>query len=231
MHIRFTLLVTLLLSSTITLASGQRHYEVSITNITKGQTFTPQLVAMHTHSVNLFSLGAPASSSLELLAESGDTAPLTDDLIDMSGKVGEVTTIPGLLVPGETATVEISGRRRHNFVSIAAMLIPTNDTFVALNRMRLPHRGSVSYTAIAYDSGTEENDQNCANIPGPRCIKNGEQGEGHSPGPNKSDEGYVYVSNGFHDLGEIDDKGNEILGPLVYDWRNPVAIVTIKRLR
>jgi hypothetical protein len=29
----------------------------------------------------------------------------------------------------------------------------------------------------------------------------------------------------------MDKKGNEILGPLVYDWRNPVALVTIKRIR
>ncbi len=226
MHIRLTLLVTLLLSSTIALASGQRRYEVSITNITKGQSFTPQLVAMHTRSVHLFTLGQPASSSLEQLAESGDTAPLTADLSDLSDKVGEVATIPGLLTPGQTATVEISGRRRHRFLSLAAMLIPTNDTFVALNRMRLPHRGSVSYTALAYDSGTEENNQNCANIPGPRCL-----GEGHSPGPNDTDEGFVYVSNGFHDLGKLDAEGNEILGPLEYDWRNPVALITIKRIR
>jgi hypothetical protein len=231
MHIRLTLLFTLLLSSTITLADGQRRYEVSITNITKGQSFTPQLVAMHTSSVHLFTLGQPASSSLELLAEGGDTEPFSAELMDMSDKVGEVTTIPGLLTPGQTAIVEISGRRRHRFLSMAAMLIPTNDTFVALNRMRLPHRGSVTYTALAYDSGTEENDQNCAHIPGPRCIKDGEQGEGHSPGANDSNEGFVYVSNGFHDLGEMDAKGNEILGPLVYDWRNPVALVTIKRIR
>ncbi|HFD11915.1 MAG TPA: hypothetical protein ENJ32_05545 [Crenotrichaceae bacterium] len=226
MHIRLTLLVTLLLSSTITLASGQRRYEVSITNLTKGQSFTPQLVTMHTNSVRLFTLGEPASSSLELLAEGGDTAPLTADLNDLSDKVGEVATIPGLLTPGQTATVEISGRRRHRFLSFAAMLIPTNDTFVALNRMRLPHRGSVSYTALAYDSGTEENNQICVNIPGPRCL-----GEGHSPGPNDTDEGFVYVSNGFHDLGKLDAEGNEILGPLEYDWRNPVALVTVKRLR
>lgn len=226
MHIRLTLLVALLLSSTIALAGGQKRYEVSITNITKGQSFTPQLVALHTRSVDIFTLGQPVSSSLELLAEGGDTAPLTADLSDLSDKVGEVTTIPGLLTPGQTATVEISGRRRHRFLSLAAMLIPTNDTFVALNRMRLPHHGSVSYTALAYDSGTEENDQNCAHIPGPRCL-----GEGHSPGPNDSDEGFVYVSNGFHDLGKLDAEGNEILGPLEYDWRNPVALVTIKRIR
>ena len=97
----------------------------------------------------------------------------------------------------------------------------TNDTFVALNGVRLP-RTTATYTAIAYDSGTEANDQNCRNIPGPRCG-----GEGFSPGPNAGDEGYVYVSNGFHDLGN----NRRLLGPAVYDWRNPVARITVRRVR
>ena len=72
------------------------------------------------------------------------------------------------------------------------MLIPTNDTFVALDSVRLPRVGSTARLAIAYDAGTEANDQNCNNMPGPRCG-----GVGFSPGPNVGDEGYVYVSNGF----------------------------------
>lgn len=225
MNIRFTLLIVLLISANLVFADYRPRYEVSITNITKGQTFTPQLVALHKGSVRLFSLGKPASLSLEILAEEGDTGPLTADL-DLADKVGEVKTIEGLLGPGKTASVEISGRYRRRCLSFAAMLIPTNDTFVALNCIRLPHRGSISFTALAYDAGTEENDQNCHNIPGPRC-----EGMGHSPGPNDTDEGFVGVSNGFHDIGEMDADGNEILRPFVYDWRNPVALVTIKRIR
>ena len=231
MTMRFKLLMILLLSSNLAFAENGPRYEISITNITKGQTFTPQLVVTHKASVNLFTLGEPASLSLEMLAEGGDTMPLTSDLQDLSNKIGEVKTIPGLLGPGETVKVEISARRHHRYMSFAAMLIPTNDTFAALNSVRLPHRGSTTYTALAYDAGTEENDQNCANIPGPRCVVDGVQGEGHSLGSNDGDEGYVYIGNGFHDLGREDENGNEILGPVDYDWRNPIGRITIRRLR
>jgi len=222
MKIQLGIALALLLPLNQAVADGQ--YKVSITNITKGQTFTPQFVATHDHSVSLFSFGTPASSSLEILAESGDTAPLTAEAEAVPNKVGNVLTIAGLLGPGKTATTEISASDGHNYLTMAAMLIPTNDTFVALAGMKLPEEGSVSYIARAYDAGTEENDQNCAHIPGPRCG-----GEAISAA-SESDEGFIYVSNGFQALGSADAEGNEILGPNVYDWRNPVAQITITKM-
>lgn len=58
------------------MAQGPRRYEVSITNITKGQTFTPILVATHRPGVRLFELGMEASPELEAVAETGNTAPM-----------------------------------------------------------------------------------------------------------------------------------------------------------
>ncbi|MEO8224689.1 MAG: spondin domain-containing protein, partial [Gammaproteobacteria bacterium] len=86
--------------------------------------------------------------------------------------------------------------------------------------------GSITYFAQAYDAGTEANDQNCNNIPGPRCG-----GAGSSPGNNAGDEGFVHISNGFHDLGSQGPGGGEVLKPAMYDWRNPVAMITVRRLR
>lgn len=220
------LAVSSLLLSPLTLADHGRRYEVTITNISKGQTLTPQLVTTHAPHVELFALGSPVSLGVEILAEDGNTAPLTEELESKGRSVSDIKTIGGLLGPGETSSVVISTGRHHNQLSVMAMLIPTNDTFVALEGVKLPYRGSKSYVAIAYDSGTELNDQKCINIPGPRC-----QGEGFSEGPNDGDEGFVYVSNGFHDLGTEDAEGNEILLPLTYDWRNPVALVKVTRLR
>ena len=196
-------------------------YEITITNITKGQTFTPQLVATHNASVRLFTLGQPASPALEILAEGGDTQPLTDALLNLGANP---QTIGGLLGPGETATVYVAAHPRE-LLSFAAMLIPTNDTFAALDRVPLPRHRTSRHVALGYDAGTEANDQNCANIPGPRCG-----GEGFSGGSQDGDEGYVHVGNGFHELGADDGAGNEVLGPLTYDWRNPVAEVTVRRL-
>ena len=204
-------------------AVAQVDYEVTITNITPGQTFTPQLVVTHPGDAIIFRLGEPASPELEMLAESGDTGPLTNAL---SGVAMDITTIPGLLGPGEQASVVVSGNPGHGFVSVAAMMIPTNDSFVAMNRMKLPRSGAVQQMVPAYDAGTEYNDQNCANIPGPTCG-----GEGNSPGPNDTDEGFVHIGNGMHELGDEDAQGNQLIDPKTYDWRNSVARITVRRMQ
>ncbi|MEP5567792.1 MAG: spondin domain-containing protein [Halioglobus sp.] len=187
-------------------------YDVVITNLTPGQTFTPQLLVSHTADISLFEIGEPASMELEILAEGGNTGPLTDAVVNV---VSDVQTVDGLLEPGRTVSWTIDAYS-DDVVSMAAMLIPTNDTFVAMNGMSLPEEGSVTYYVKAYDAGTEENDQNCRNIPGPRCG-----GEGYNGEIAEGDEGFVHVSNGFHRL-----NGNT-LSPATYDWRNPVARITV----
>lgn len=191
----------------------QRTYEVTVTNVTRGQTFTPILVATHSPRVVFFELGAPASPGLAVLAEDGNPAILAAELA-ATGEVLDAQTIPGLLAPGASATVQVRARGRFDQVSVGAMLIPTNDAFMALNSVQLPWQGSISRTLVAYDAGSEPNDELCRNIPGPRCG-----GEGSSAG---SGEGYVFVSNGMHGIGD--------LPAAVYDWRNPVARVVIRRV-
>jgi Spondin_N len=192
-----------------------RVFEVSITNITRGQTFTPILVATHSAKISLFSLGAPAGDGLAFLAEDGNTAPLASELVS-SGEVLDAQTIPGLLAPGATATVRVRARGRFARLSVAAMLIPTNDNFVALNSLALPWSGGpVMQLLLGYDAGSEPNDELCANIPGPRCG-----GQGASPGV--GGEGYVFVGNGMHGIGD--------LSAAVYDWRNPVARLVVRRI-
>jgi len=218
-------LATLTLALFAATAIAQVDYEVTITNITPGQTFTPQLVVTHPVNAILFRLGEPASAELEILAESGDTGPLMDAL---SAVATDITTIPGLLGPGEQASVVVSGNPGRDYLSVAAMLIPTNDTFVAMNRVKLPRSGAIQQLVPAYDAGTEYNDQNCANIPGPQC---GGAGQGSSPGPNETDEGFVHIGNGMHELGDVDELGNTIIDPKTYDWRNSVARITVRRMQ
>jgi len=206
------------------LAQPNVEYEVTITNLTPGQSFTPQLVVTHPGDVILFKLGEPASEGLEVLAESGDTGPLTEAL----GNVAmDVQTIPGLLGPGQQSSIVVAGHPGQGYVTVAAMMIPTNDSFMAMNRIKLPSSGGVQRLIPAYDAGTEYNDQSCANIPGPQC---GGAGEGYSPGPNESDEGFVHIGNGIHELGDEDASGAELIKPHAYDWRNSVARVTVKRM-
>lgn len=214
--------MALCLAAGIANAQSNARYEVTITNITPGQAFTPQLVVTHPRNAILFRLGEPASEQLEVLAEAGDTGPLTEAL---AGVATDIQTIPGLLGPGEQSSVVVTGQPGRDYISVAAMMIPTNDSFIAMNRVRLPASGALMRLVPAYDAGTEYNDQNCASIPGPQC---GGAGEGHSPGPNEGDEGFVHIGNGIHELGAEDSSGNAIIDPMTYDWRNSVARITVR---
>ena len=214
----------LCLAAGVATAQPSASYEVSITNITPGQSFTPQLVVTHPGDVILFRLGEPAGEQLEILAEAGDTGPLIEAL---GNAAMDVTTIPGLLGPGQQTSTVVTGHPGQGYISVAAMLIPTNDSFVAMNRVKLPASGAIMQLVPAYDAGTEYNDQNCANIPGPQC---GGAGEGYSPGPNEGDEGFVHIGNGMHELGDEDSAGNVIIDPKNYDWRNSVARITVRRM-
>lgn len=220
-------ILTALLTVTATTASADwgSRWRIEITNVTPGQTFTPLLVATHYASVDMFEPGQPASAELASLAEGGDIAPLRHVLEAAGRRVSDIKTNGGLLGPGESVTLMLEGRPGQR-LSLAGMLIPTNDTFVGVDAVFLPLYGTQIVHALAYDAGSERNDQNCANIPGPRCG-----GQGESPGMNAGDEGFVHVSNGFHELGGGAAAHGEILAPAPYDWRNPVAIVKIQRVR
>ena len=195
-------------------------FEVTITNLTRGQQFTPILVAAHKSNVKLFELGKPASIELATLAEEGNPAPLAAALAALPG-TGQVVTGGGLTNPGASTTLVVEGRRGFGFLSVAAMLIPTNDGFFALNGVALP-RGNdmLTLTAPAYDAGSERNDELCVSIPGPFFAECGGSGGGGKPG---GGEGYVHIHAGIHGIGN--------LPAATRDWRNPVALITVRRVR
>lgn len=136
-------------------ADSAAQFEVSITNISKGVAFTPFIAATHTNALSFFELGAPASVEIAQIAEGGNIAPLQEVMASSSAVYGS-TSSAGLLMPGETVTLAVDAPRYALWwskLSLAAMLLPTNDTFVSLNGVRLPTKGSVTYLANAYDAG------------------------------------------------------------------------------
>ena len=187
-------------------------YEVTVTNLTKGQFFTPLLMATHNSRNNLFEPGKSASVEMESIAEGGDIGPMKSRLEALSFDVMDIQSTAGLLAPGDSVTVIIEGDHIFDRLSVTGMLIPTNDTFVGVDRTRLANWKRLSVPA--YDAGTEMNDELCASIPGPVCGGEGNSADGG--------EGFIYVSNG------ISGKGD--LAASAYDWRNPVAQITISRI-
>ena len=198
---------------------GAAFYEVKITNLTRGQQFTPILATSHKATVSLFKLGQPASAELVILAEEGNTAPLAAAL-NANPDVGGVVRGNGLTNPGATTTLTLEGRSGFSRLSVAAMLIPTNDAFFAVNGITLP-RGyeTVTLTVPAYDAGSERNDELCVSIPGPLFVECGGSGGGAKAG---GGEGYVHIHAGIHGIGNFKAADR--------DWRNPVALITVRRL-
>jgi hypothetical protein len=200
---------------------GRWTYEVTVTNITYNQRFTPLLLATHQPTIRFFTLGQPALPELATLAEEGNVAPLRA-LLDGSPLVRATAAGSGLLDPGKSQTFQIQGNPWRDRFSVAAMLIPTNDAFVALNAVQLPYPGwpEQRHTAVAYDAGSEVNDELCTSIPGPFFAECGGSGGGARVG---GGEGFVHVHRGVHGVGD--------LKPIGRDWRNPVATVSIRLVR
>ncbi len=203
-------LTGILLSGT---AAADSYYEVTVTNLTKGMTFTPIMVATTRRGDQFFQLGEEASSQLEAMAEAGDLGPLEKklDAYDITNS----SFLP-FLPPGQSVTQVVATTGQYPNVSIAAMLVPSNDTFFAVNGVAGPrgNREVLTITVPAYDAGSELNDELCVSLPGPGC--------GGDPGPiSTNGEGYVYVSNGIRGVGDLDAD--------TLDFNNPVAQITIQR--
>ncbi len=196
------------------MAGDDQYYRVTITNLTRNIDLTPFLVATHAPGVHLFQAGKPASPGIELMAEGGDTTELQNELA-ASGKLHDAVSTGALLHPGESVTVELATDKRYPAVSLAPMMLPTNDGFVALNGVPGPRKGTRMYHSPGYDAGTEINDELCTHIPGPTCGGEGFNADGG--------EGHVHINNGIHGIGD--------LMPSDYDWRNPVISVTVRKVK
>ncbi len=216
-----TLTVTLAAALSLCATANAQHLQVTITNLTSGQTFTPIMVATHKANVTLFSLGQPASVDLEHMAEAGDLSELEASL-RANPDVDQVTDSGAPLPPGQSVTVMVEDRGAFHYLSVTGMLVPTNDGFFALNDVVAPTASaaasSLTYYSPAYDAGTEADDESCAHIPGPPNVC---MGEGFNP----SREGagnYVHIHAGIHGIGD--------LSAATYDWRNPVARIVVARM-
>lgn len=155
------------------------------------------------------------------LAEKGNLAPLCT-LLQTSPLVNATAAGNGLLDPGKSISFQIQGNPRRDRLSLAAMLIRTNDAFVSLDSVQQPYPGwpAQSYSARVHVAGGEVNDELCTSIPGPFFAEcNGSGGGGKVNGG----EGFVPVRRGIHGVGNLKVSDR--------DWRNPVAEVRVRPVR
>ena len=116
----------------IRMSSKTTAYDVTIENLTSTQPLTPAVVATHRSAVRLFAEGDPASPAIQNLAENGDVPGFVQSLHD-NPDVAQVAVAAGAgpppIMPGEASTITIVADRGADHLSVASMLICTNDGF------------------------------------------------------------------------------------------------------
>ncbi|MEA5565394.1 spondin domain-containing protein [Anabaena sp. UHCC 0399] len=129
---------------TMTSAATAGTLKVTVENLApqQGVVVTPLWVGFHDGNFDIFNSGEVASSSLERLAEDGSTAPIANQFLASGTGLIEGTifgpgispTSPPVIPPGEIASrifeVDSSLASSHYF-SYAAMIVPSNDAFIA----------------------------------------------------------------------------------------------------
>lgn len=197
--------------------------DISITNATKGIYFTPILVAAHDSSLFMFRTGETASAELEAMAEGGDISGLSSVISNAGGVVSE-NPASGILNPGVTASLTIdTGDLK--YLSLSAMLLPTNDGFVGLDSWKIPDQaGTYKVSLNGYDAGTEANDELAGSMPNPPFITFGSGGTGVETTVSNNKvhihPGNIGDDNATGGISDLDNSNHR--------WLNPVATITIE---
>ncbi len=220
------------LASTVVLADGHlRTYRVTVQNLTEGQALTPPIMATHAYGTHIFNVGEPASAELQAVAENGNSMLLHDWLMAQAGVLEIAEGATGPLVPAanpgntefiDVTDVMITGDPAARYLSLASMLICTNDGFTGLNGVSLPRSGARVILTAGYDAGTEVNTEDFADLV-PPCqgligVSSSDAGTGES-NPMLAENGVIAHHPGI--------QGGDDLLPEIHDWKNPVAKITI----
>ena len=155
-------------------------FKVTLTNLTMGvptqggQIFSPPIFITHGHGFSIGASGELASMQLGILAETGNNGPLAE-LAMGSDAVGSVVAMgapDGLVFPsGGSVMTTVSASSDAGYLSLATMLVQTNDGIVLGNSLPLfdedGNPRSFTMDLISYDAGTEENNELATHVPGP----------------------------------------------------------------
>jgi hypothetical protein len=188
-------------------------WRVTITNLTPaGSQLSPPLLAVHSRHVDVWSVGEIASHGVAAIAEDANNAVLASALSLLDGVKSATTGAGGPIPPGATRSYEVETSGRYNRLSLLTMLVNTNDAFTGLDAEKLGARGS-SHMTMAYDAGSERNNELASHIPGPCC------GNAFVRAP---EGGLVAHHEGIVGRGD--------LSPAIYDWDGAVARISIARV-
>ena len=193
-------------------------YEVTVTNLTNAQPLSPIAVVLH-DTGSLWTIGESASTALETMAESGNNSELLALEIVNASVSSEAPLGSG---GTEVLTVTIEDQT-DAMLSLATMLVNTNDAFTGLSNIDLSglEVGDTwsTYTSV-YDAGTEGNSEAEGTIPGPADGGTGFEAE-------RDDVDFVGMHSG---VVSIDDGLATSVLTQAHKFDNPAAYIMIKRM-
>lgn len=223
-----SVLSTLLIASQVNAAE----LDLKLLNLTHSISFTPILVAAHDQQTSLFHLGETATTALQKMAEGGDTSDLKTAVNAASGVNLDLSTTPTLAGITSIGTIDTGSNM---YLSLTAMMLPTNDGFVGLDSWQIPtEAGTYRIMLNAYDAGTEINDEiinggGAPGVPGIPADPSGNAGTGATGASSIEANDSVHIHPG--NLGDTETKGGiSDLNSTIHRWLNPVAklVVTVK---
>lgn len=194
-----------------------------VQNNTAGQPISPPLVLTHDNGYQLFQFGMQASVPLEHLAEGGDNQPLIGTVAD-NGALFSYAVGTGVIAPGAQQSVMFMLTEPNStHVTMAGMLVNTNDAFFAekMDISDLAVGQSLTVQAPIWDSGTEQNTETALTIPGPA-------GNGVGFAPQRNDVNRITTHRGV--ISNQDGLVGSALNG-THRFLNPPVTITVSRVK
>lgn len=227
-------ITTLLSASVIVFASSTvtaQDLSITVTNLTQGLHFTPVITAAHASDNHMFMVGSAATSELQMMAEGGDISGLVSILSNADANISE-NPAAGLLAPGMSTTYDLTNDSANTHLSMAAMILPSNDGFVGLDSWKIPTEvGTYTINLNAYDAGTEANNElvnggGALGVLGIPAAPGGDAGTNGTGVTDTESNTMIHIHRGT--LGDdAADGGKSDLNNSIHRWLNPVAKLTI----
>jgi len=224
-------LATIMSATLLSCSTFAAEIDIKIINLTQGIYFTPIIAAAHTGDASMFKVGMAASDELQAMAEGGDISGLSTVLMAAEADILS-NPAEGMLAPGMSTEGMLSTADDNMYLSLSAMLLPTNDGFVGLDSWMIPSEpGTYTVYLNGYDAGTEANDEivngggasGVAGIPKDPAEANGTGAMGVT---DEEANQTVHIHRGV--IGDTDAMGGySDLDSRVHRWLNPVAKLTV----
>jgi hypothetical protein len=196
-------------------AAADTNWQVTIHNLTPpgSQALSPPLLAVHNKKVHLWQRGQIASHAAAAIIEDANNAPAVAAYTGFPGVREVFTGLGGPIASGSSRSYRVRTSGARNRLSILTMLVNTNDAFTGVDSLRLSG-GQKVVRAMAYDGGSERNNQLRTHVPGPCCgnfFVRDPEGAPIAP--------HAGIQAGVGDL-----------DPAVHGWTGFVARITVSRL-